>query len=69
VSGPRILERGDGERHVKALRRSGVCPRMNETGFEFFTVCGSDVPTSWDQMTAPVGHDKRRERRNFLNQE
>jgi len=42
---------------------------MNETGFEFFTVCGSDVPTSWDQMTAPVGHDKRRERRNFLNQE
>ncbi len=29
-------------------------PRMGQTRFEFFPVSGSDLPLTWEQMTAPV---------------
>jgi hypothetical protein len=29
-------------------------PRMSESRFEFFTLRGSEIPTKWDQMMAPV---------------
>jgi hypothetical protein len=29
-------------------------PRMNESRFEFITLSGSDPPSTWDEMMAPV---------------
>ncbi len=29
-------------------------PRMGPTRFEFFPISGSDLPMTWEQMTAPV---------------
>ena len=29
-------------------------PRMGESRFELFTLQGSEIPTTWDQMMAPV---------------
>jgi hypothetical protein len=29
-------------------------PRMGQTRFEFFPVSGSDLPLTWEQMTAPL---------------
>jgi heme-degrading monooxygenase HmoA len=38
--------------HRAIIRR--LRPLMGSTRFEFFTVSGSDLPMTWDQMKAPV---------------
>jgi hypothetical protein len=41
---------GDPHRRIIAALR----PRMGQTRFEFFPVSGSDLPMTWEQMTAPL---------------
>src|ERR1700758_757344 len=38
--------------HRRIIRRLG--PLMGETRFEFFGISGSQLPMTWDQMSAPV---------------
>ena len=38
--------------HRRIIQR--LQPRMGHTHFAFFEIPGSDLPMSWDQMTAPV---------------
>jgi len=38
--------------HSRIIRR--LAPRMNQTHFAFFAISGSELPMTWDQMTAPV---------------
>jgi hypothetical protein len=38
--------------HRRIIRRLG--PLMGETRFEFFPISGSQLPMTWDQMSAPV---------------
>jgi hypothetical protein len=40
------------EPHRAVIQR--LRPRMGETRFEFFTVAGAEIPTTWDQRMAPV---------------
>ena len=41
-----------GDPHRRIIGR--LRPRMGATRFEFFPVSGSDLPMTWEQMTAPV---------------
>jgi heme-degrading monooxygenase HmoA len=38
--------------HRRIIRR--LAPLMGQTRFEFFPVTGSQLPMTWDQMSAPV---------------
>jgi heme-degrading monooxygenase HmoA len=38
--------------HRRIIRR--LAPLMGQTRFEFFPVAGSQLPMTWDQMSAPV---------------
>jgi len=40
--------------HRRIIQR--LQPRMDHTRFAFFEIPGSDLPMTWDQMTAPVRH-------------
>ena len=41
--------------HRRIIRR--LAPLMGQTRFEFFPVTGSQVPKTWDKMSAPVRAD------------
>lgn len=41
--------------HRRIIRR--LAPLMGQTRFEFFPVTGSQLPMTWDQMSAPVRAD------------
>jgi quinol monooxygenase YgiN len=41
--------------HRRIIRR--LAPLMAQTRFEFFPVTGSQLPMTWDQMSAPVRAD------------
>jgi heme-degrading monooxygenase HmoA len=38
--------------HRRIIRR--LAPLMDETRFEFFPISGSQLPMTWDRMSAPV---------------
>ena len=38
--------------HRRIIRR--LAPLMGQTRFEFFEISGSQLPMTWDQMSAPV---------------
>ena len=40
------------EPHRSVIQR--LRPRMKDTRFEFFTVSGTGIPSTWDQRMAPV---------------